>query len=284
METVCHGKRWDVLFAGNDGNGRPTGALPYLVGRKLGLTYILQPELTMYNGPWLADTLSPDGRMKALTDLANQLDSLHPALYMQKFHPSVTNWLPFYWKGFRQTTRYTYRLDPLPAPTVLRTMAAKERRKGTEAVEEAYTVDRQVGIEEFADFHTAYWERRSGYDLLGHDFIRRVCRTALDRGQALLYGLRDSQGTLMAARFVVFDSQCAYSLLSAIHPQALRNSMTFLVWSLVADLHGHTSAFDFEGSMDPGIGHFYRSFGSTMTPLLCVYRSRLPFAKKILKL
>src|SRR6185369_16639190 len=34
-------------------------------------------------------------------------------IFFQAFHPSLTNWLPFYWSGFRQTTRFTQVLDDL---------------------------------------------------------------------------------------------------------------------------------------------------------------------------
>jgi hypothetical protein len=44
------------------------------------------------------------------------LFSEHLAMYpffMQLFHPACDNWLPFYWKGFSQTTHYTYVIDEL---------------------------------------------------------------------------------------------------------------------------------------------------------------------------
>ena len=66
-------------------------------------------------------------------------------------------------------------------------------------------------------------------------------------------------------------------------PDALRNSMTRLVWALITDLYGRTDIFDFEGSMDPGIAHFYRSFGSTETPYFEVTRCRPGFLKYLLK-
>ena len=282
METVCAGKQWDVLLC--EEHGRLVGALPYLYGKKWGLKYIMLPLLTPWNGPWIDPSLDVNATQTVLASLAQAVRDLHPVLYLQKFSPDVSDWLPFYWAGFRQTTRYTYRFDPLPAPSELRALAAKERRKGIETVEAAYHVDRNVGVEEFADFHTAYWERRGGHDWLSRIFIIGVCRTALERGQALLYGLRGDSGALMAARFVVYDGRCAYSLLSALHPDALRNSMTLLVWTLMADLYGRSVAFDFEGSMDPGIEHFYRSFGTRQTPLHCVYFSRLPFVHMLLKL
>jgi len=33
--------------------------------------------------------------------------------FAQSFHHSFINWLPFYWKGVRQTTNYTYILEDL---------------------------------------------------------------------------------------------------------------------------------------------------------------------------
>lgn len=284
METVCKDKRWDVILVGDDGHY--CGAMPFLYGRKLGLKYILLPQLTPWSGPWLPDGMDALGRKATLGALAYGLREQKALLCMQRFAPGIAagDCQRFAEYGFDITARHTYRFDPIPEPSALRGLAAKERRKGIDAVETAYTVDRNVDIDEFADFHTAYWERRSGHDLLSRDFIRRVCSTALCRNQALLYGLRDEKGTLMAARFVVYDSHCAYSLLSALHADALRNSMTLLVWTLIAELYGHTKAFDFEGGMDAGIGHFYHSFGSTETELCCIYRSRIPFAKRLLHL
>ena len=196
----------------------------------------------------------------------------------------MTDWQPFEKYGFKHTTRYTYRFDPLPEPTKLPELADRGRKRKLEAVKQAYTIDRQVAADEFATLHIEYWERRSGHDLMSHNFIKQVCSIALARGQALLYGLRDKKGTLMAARFVVLDSNCAYALMSAMRPEALRNSMTLLVWTILTDLYGRTKSFDFEGGMDPGVGHFYQSFGAIKTEYSCIYKSRRPFGKKILHL
>lgn len=282
MDTVCQGKQWDVLVSNSQ--GEIFGTMPFLFGKKFGLKYSLQPQLTPWGGPWVKPGLDEKSRHYTLAALAAAMQRRHFALYRLCLPPGTADYLPFQEAGFNHTTRHTYRFDPIPEPSTLRRLAAKERRKGIAAVENAYSVDRTVPVEEFADFHTAYWERRSGKDLLSRDFIIHVCSTALNRRQALLYGLRDKAGTLMAARFVVFDSHCAYSLLSALHADALRNSMTLLVWTMITDLHDRTKAFDFEGGMDPGIGHFYHSFGTTKTEIPCIYRSSIPFGKKLLHL
>ena len=282
METVCKGKQWDVIFVGDDGHY--CGALPYLYGKKLGIKYILLPQLTPWSGPWLNPNMETSERQATMETLAQGLHDRKSLLCMQRFAPGISaaDSQPFLQHGFNLTTRHTYRFDPIPAPETLKSLADRGRRRGVEAVEETYAIDRAVTPKEFADLHIAYWERRDGHDLLSHDLIYRVCTTALGRNQALLYGLRDGQGTLMAARFAVYDSHCAYALMSAMRPDALRNSMTVLVWTMLSDLYGHTEAFDFEGGMDPGVGHFYSSFGAKKTEYLCIYRSRIPFGKKLL--
>ena len=282
MDTVCHGKQWDVLLSEHD--NRIVGALPYLHGRKFGLRYVLQPQLTQFSGPWLAPDLSFDDQIPVLTDLASQLDGLHLALYCQKFAPTVTNWLPFYWRGYQETIRYTYRFDPLEPISTLMEKAQPQRRKRMDLLRKECSLDRHVSPNEFAAFHNEYYLRKSGHNLLSPTTVEHVCTTALNRGNALLYGLRNSDGKLQVADFVVFDKLCAHSLMSGMSTEAPRNSTTLLFWHLIEDLAGKTQAFDFEGSMDPGIEQFFRSFGATQTPLHCVYRSRIPFGEKLLNL
>lgn len=282
METVCHGKQWDVLFCERDGH--IAGALPYLFGCKLGFRFILQPELTQFSGPWLDPNLSFDDQFSVLTDLATQIDNLHLALYCQKFAPSVTNWLPFFWRGFRETTRYTYRFDPLEPIDVLMAKAQPQRRKRMDLLRHECILDRTISAKEFATFHNEYYLRKSGHNILSPNTVEHVCTVALKHGNALLYGLRDKDGKLLVADFVVFDSLCAHSLMSGMDTDAPRNSTTLLFWNIIEDLYGRTSAFDFEGSMDPGIEQFFRSFGATQTPMHCVYRSRIPFGEKLLHL
>ena len=40
METVCEGKEWDVLLSQKE--SRIEGALPYLIGYRMGLRFIVQ--------------------------------------------------------------------------------------------------------------------------------------------------------------------------------------------------------------------------------------------------
>ncbi len=286
METVCEGKQWDVLLSQRDGHIE--GALPYLIGRKFGMKYILQPQLTQICGPWYnhPDTqLVQQSSNQAIIDfehriggdLAAQLNALGARVCIMHFSPTVTDWLPFRWAGYQQTTRYTYRFTSIAAPDALFAAASRGRKQNMADVESCCTLDIHFDPSQFARMHCEYFERKKGEDLLSQELIEHVCRTALERGQGLLWALRNTEGKPVNVSFVVYDDRCAYALMSAITPEAPRNSQTYLFWQIIRHLSGKTQAFDFEGSMDKGNEYFYRTFGTTQTPFFEVSRFRPRF-------
>ncbi len=284
METVCKGKQWDVLLSERDGHIE--GALPYLIGRKFCLRHILQPQLTQFCGPWYncpenVDRIEFEHRVGG--DLAAQLNALKVHVCIMHFSPAVTDWLPFHWAGYRQTTRYTYRFPSIADPETLLADASRARRQNLSDVENACTLDTAFSPKEFASMHREYFERKKGGDLLEEEFIERVCHTALKRKQALLWALRDASGQPVNVSFVVYDERCAYALMSAIAPNAPRNSQTYLFWQMIRHLSNLTQSFDFEGSMDKGNEYFYRTFGTVQTPFFEVSRFRPSLLQHLIK-
>ncbi|MBO4741857.1 MAG: hypothetical protein J5605_09515, partial [Bacteroidales bacterium] len=97
MDAVCKGKQWDVFLYRN-GDGEIQAVLPYLVGKKLGMKYILQPQLTQFNGVWYLrnDFKSENERLsfekKVCTYFAECLKNLNISYFNQNFTPHFTNW------------------------------------------------------------------------------------------------------------------------------------------------------------------------------------------------
>ena len=290
MEAACSGKRWEAAVAFEE--ERVVGMMPFLCGRRLAMTYLLQPQLTQYSGPYYfyPEELNAQQRLEFEKEVARLLlsavETLHPAYIRQQFSPRVTNWLPFYWAGFQQTTRYTYRLPDIRQPQLLfETFDKEKRQRKIRRCSQLTTVRYDLSPEDFALFHKHYWQRKSGRDLLPTQFIVHVCRTAIKRGNGVIASLHDAEGNLLMARFVAYDTQCAYSLLSAIDTERHRSGFNeTLFWALFQYLSDKTIAFDFEGSMDEGIEYFYRSFGAVQTPYFELTRCRNPLFKLLLKL
>ena len=277
------GKQWDVVLA--DEGGHILGALPFLVGKKVGLKYILQPQLTPWTGPWLHPELDSDRRQAVLDTLADALAHQNTLLCRVCFPPEIDDWQPFHWHGFRQTTRYTYRFPSLADPDALYRNASRLRRRYDKDVAAWCEVDEALSLDEFVPFHIDYYRRRGQRDLIAEPLLRHVVGEACRRHQGLLWGLRNrSDGALQAAWFVAYDSRCAWSLLLAIGPEAPHGAMSYLMWQMIRRLATLTLAFDFEGGMDARLAFFYRSFGTVQTPYHCVYRVRPSMFQPLLRL
>jgi hypothetical protein len=96
--------------------GKLKAWLPYMIDRRMGLTLLRQPLLTPSLGPWISPSEGKHAtQLSHQKELYTELIEQLPAhdYFSQTFHYSVENWLPFYWKGFQQTTYYTYVIDGL---------------------------------------------------------------------------------------------------------------------------------------------------------------------------
>lgn len=290
MDVVCEGKEWDVALA-YDGD-RPLAAMPYLIRKRFGMRYVLQPELTQFSGPYycVPTDMSPSRRVdfehRAANLLIDHFQSLRLDYFCQRFAPSVTDWLPFHWRGYHQTTRYTYRINDISDPQRVfdNFDRSKERQRRIRRIADDYTAQ-SIDTDTFVSFHTAYWQSRGQKDILSHELMQRVIDTATLRGQGITLGLYDSKGHLSVAWFAVYDQNCAHALLSAKAPDVQSADVSaLLVWRLIETLSTHTVAFDFEGSMEPTLEYFYRSFGARQVPLMEVAKIGNPIFPLLLKL
>lgn len=279
MEAVCAGKRWDVLLYRN-GEGEVQAVMPFLFGKKLWMKYVLMPQLTQFNGVWYLknDFKSENERLsfekKVCNEFEGRLKALKLSYFCQNFAPQFTNWLPFYWNGFRQTTRYTYQIQNADNPdAVFANMDKKRQQTKILNLQDKYTVCYDLAPETFYDFHAKYWQSRGGEELLPKDFVLRVCNEAVSRKQGLLAGLKDLDGNLVAAYFVVHDSTTAYALMSAYDRQRNEHGMTaLLVWNIIKHLSSKVQVFDFEGSMDENVEYSFRYYGTKQVPYFQIYK------------
>src|SRR5699024_9271998 len=117
LDTVIGEDYWDVVIV--EKNNEIIASLPYLHTRKLGFTISAMPKLTQNLGPWIKYPANPDylyaNKIAFEKKILNQLICQLPefSYFNQNFNHKVTNWLPFYWNGYQQTTRYTYIIKKL---------------------------------------------------------------------------------------------------------------------------------------------------------------------------
>jgi len=98
-------------------NSNIIGAMPYYMIKKNGFKMIKMPPLTQTMGPWVKYPPNQKyaNRLSLEKEVYSEIIKKLPYFdsFSQNYNYRVTNWLPFYWADFQQTTRYTYIIENL---------------------------------------------------------------------------------------------------------------------------------------------------------------------------
>lgn len=248
---------------------------------KRGLTYLGQPPLTQTLGPWLA---SPPANMKYSRKLTREMDLIGAlvdqlpeyAYLSQSFAPEITTWLPLYWRGFQQSTAYTYRLDNLhDHDRIWRGFEDRSRGAIRKATKSGVVVEIGDEIDTLLKLVDMTFARQTRGNPIGHDYARRLHKACQQKDAGAVIIARGLDGKPHAGAFIVWNEHCAYYLLGGGDP-ALRASgaMNLVLWQAIQIASTVSSKFDFEGSMVAPIEYFFRGFGAIQTPYLRVSHTR----------
>ena len=274
LDAVGTGGAWDVCLALN-GNGEVAGALPYYRTQRFGLPLIRQAPLTAYGGPWLHYPPATDTRplkrydfeKKALNELIRQLP--RTVFFRQNFHPAVTNWMPFYRAGFRQSTRYTYLFPDLTDLEKVRAGFKNTLRTDLKKAEKVVTVQRADASPLLLfDLHRQSFRRQGLRPPYTSETFRRLHAALLERGQVACFIARDHRsGAPHAALCLAFDERSGSVLLTGADPVFKTSSAVWLLfWHALVFCSERGLSLDFEGSMNRRIEKGFRAFGAQLTP------------------
>ena len=281
MEAACVGKCWNA-FVVKDKAGRLMATMPYLIRKKYGLKYILMPPLTQTNGIhyFYPDDISEHQRLEfektVVNEIVARLDNLGISFFSQNFESSFTNWLPFLWNGFRQTTRYTYRLPSLKDLNSVYNGFTKDRKKKIQrAVDSGLVLKQDLTPEAFYDFHCAVLAKHGQENLVDRAVVTSVMRAAIERGQGIILSLHSQDCSAMySAQFLVWNSKWTCSLVCANDPDfTSTGASTLILWESIKFASQHSTGFDFEGSVEESIESSYNRFGSKQTPYMKISKS-----------
>lgn len=264
LDAVCAGGAWDaaVLEAG----GEVLAVLPYFLKQKLGFRYVTMPHFTKHMGVFFAEDFPLSRQHQLLEALIAQLPKLHA--FHQSFHPDFTNWLPFYWSGFRQTTRYTYRLNVSDLDEVSRNINRNMRRNIKKA-QENLTVTTGGTPEAFYAINRLSFERQNLQPPYTFEQFQRHDAALAAHNARQFFFAQDESGRVHAAAYLIWDAQRSYYHLSGDDPD-LRDSGAgiLLVWEAIRYTNEvlKLQSFDFEGSMIPSVEAIRRQFGAVQVP------------------
>ncbi len=274
LDTVAGKNNWDVVIIERD--KEIIASMPYMLTKSLGLIFVSQPKLTQSLGPWIKKSNSKYAKRLSLEkDLMNELIDKLPEFdsFHQNWNPKMTNWLPFFWKGFTQTTRYTYVLPLISDPQKLWEDLQENIRTDIKKAQNKYKliIRSDLPIEDFIKLQQKTFKRQNIAMPIPLELIERLDQECTKRNIRKMMIAVDEMGRHHAGIYIVWDHQSAYYLMSGGDP-SLRNSgaTSYLLWEAIKFASSVTASFDFEGSMIEPIERFFRAFGAKQTPYFSI--------------
>jgi len=286
LDALAGVDHWDVALV--EKGGQIVASMPYVIRKRFGKRFIGQPVLTQSLGPWLRDlpgkTASRLSREKDLLQaLINELPQYDR--FSQSWHFSQTNWLPFFWAGFKQTTFYTYRLSDLSDEKALWNGLKENIRTDIRKAESRFSlrVRTDLDLDTFWALNLKTFNRQSKKPPYSKELLTRLDSACLERSSRLILIAEDEEGRAHAGVYLVWDKQSAYYLMGGGDPD-LRNSgaTSLCMWKAIQFAKSVTKSFDFEGSMIEPVERFVRAYGAEQTQYFSVSHTPSNFLKVLL--
>ncbi len=261
LDAVCtKGAGWDVALARNT-RGEIVATMVFCIKKKWGFSMITTPQLTQFTGIWFKnkDNINQSTEQLFLKQIIVQLP--HFQHFILRFNYLVTDWLPFYWAGFQQTTRYTYIIpDTSDLDAVFNNFDSNTKRE----IRQAAT---KYAIEESTDFDL-FLKLKHPKDNTPLSIWQNLDTILTEKQCKKIYFTRNIEtNTIDATAYIIWDKNSTYYLASGSSEVGRKNhAMHLLIWKAIQDSADNTPIFDFEGSMLETVEPFFRRFGAVQKP------------------
>lgn len=276
LDSVAGKDEWDVVLV-EDG-GEIVASMPFTIKRAYGFTIISQPILTQNLGPWLKSSDAKYSRRLSLQKKRIQgLFAQLPAFdhFQQNWHSEITNWLPVYWLGFQQTTRYTYAITELSNLNAVLSDFDSSYRNKIKKASKIVEVKEDLSIEKFYQINALTFSRQNAVVPYTLEFLKKHDQVlAQKKKRKILYA--EAEGKIHSALYLTWDANSSYVHMVGEDPD-LRNSGAgiLLIWEAIqytAKSLG-LNKFDFEGSMLETVEPVRRDCGGIQIPYFTITKT-----------
>lgn len=268
MDAVSIDGDWDVKLY--ETGGEIVGALVYYTTKRAYKKVVTLPPLTQKNGIWirypqnqkLVTKIAHENRV--IKELLNQLEEEKLYSCNQNFDYRYKNWYEYYWRGYNQTTRYTYVIEDLTDLKKVYDNFDSNLRRNIRNAEKVVEVRRGLDIGEFYELVKETYKRQDMKVPYSMEVMRKVEENCSSRNCREIFYAIDKEGNIHSAIYIVWDDESAYYIIAGSKPEFGNSQATsLLIWKAIEYSASYVKKFDFEGSMMKNIERFFRSYGGT---------------------
>jgi hypothetical protein len=269
LDAVCP-DQWDVILI--EKSDRIVASFPYYKAKIRNIfTHIGMPPLTQKLGPYIvydSNKTTEDKKIGYEHQVYNAIINALPKSnsFSINFDWKYKNWLPFYWRGFKQTTRYTYIIDNLTDHnSIIKNYHESKRKKinkGGPLLDLKMDLSKSLFYTYFNDVIYERGERVS----FSKDLFDRLYDAIYEHHSGRTFYCTDYENNIHAINLIVWDKESAYSLIGTRKKEYNTSGGTeFLFDQQIKYVSQYVNRFDFEGSMIKGVEESYRYYGAHQT-------------------
>lgn len=261
-DAVCIGKGWDVLMVYDD-NGQPIGALPYHILHRFAFNVIVMPPRTQRTFLWIHPDADPQNVLERMYEELQQIQRRHRVLFMYLQLALTDEQAAFFQKhGYTVNQRVTYCIDLSIDKETLWNRFSENKRRQIKRAEKICHLS-ELDADAFYQFHVDTLRQRGREIEYSLNVWRSIYHATTSRSQGKILAATDQHGNVLAAIFLIWDSERCYSLLPVYSPEHKNSgAMAWLTKESIRFAYTVSKTYDFEGSMDPGIANSYRQYAS----------------------
>lgn len=286
---VFYGGDWRAILGASveiHGVFGPQGALvggfQLVEERRAGVRVLRNPPFTPVCGPMFhVEAKHPvavlEARREVVEAMAIFLAGQPRSVVSLSLDHGVGDVMPFWWRGFKATPRYTYQIDlRRPLADIVKGFTATRRNDISKARRDGLTTEPANDL-------------RVVYHLVKGTFLRQSARLDVSVLENILFRFARPDNSYayvtrrgdraIACTFMVHDRRTAYYLLGGYDAEDRHHGAGALaiLTSIEEAQRRGLAVFDFEGSMIPAIERFFRGFGGELVHYFTVNRAWLPF-------
>ena len=277
MNTVCKENEWDVFLVGEEKN--IIAAMPYFITIKDSKKIITKAKLTQNNGIWIK---YPDNQKintklsyeeKIIDQVCDFIESLSLSKYEQQYHYSFINWLPFFWRYYKEITRYTFVIEDTSNIEKVRAEYSAKIRNQINNAKKILKISESEDLEKFYYVNKLSFDRQEIEIPYSFEFFKNLYEECKKRKCGKLLFAEDSEKNIHSVAMIVWDEDSVYYLLNGTDPKFKKyQGNALLIDKSIEIAHELGKKFDFEGSVIKGISHSFRQYGGIPKPYFRIYK------------
>ncbi len=264
LDVVCPG--WEGLVEDDY-----KSVMPLTCGKKMGFSYLFPPFFVQQLGVFSVNKLTEDAVKQFLSHI--------PEKYRYwEINFNTFNKIP---QGdYVLTPHLTHELDLIDSyENLAKQYSENTRRNVRKAEKNNLNLVEKISHEEVITlFRTNRGKDVAALGEIQYDILRRLLKAVDARQRLVALGVANESGKLTAGAFFVLANNKAIFLFSGMNEQGRETgAMFYVIDQFIRKYAHHNLVLDFEGSDQPELARFYRSFGAKECVYLQAKQNRLPW-------